>query len=201
MTGVQTCALPILAYEQRQFVELLKALVALSQPIDQFSLGNEQEYQLNGLTNAQFADFIRSLAVSIRGVYSGRISYETSGDFADFWAGQTLGSIDLLGLNLYCGSACNQQYLKENLTAHGVDHVYVSESNADMNTGKYNDDTVHAAEVASDFINLLSTGVKRIYYFDFAASGNLYNVADNWGLYQNGILAQPLTASVLGIRY
>jgi hypothetical protein len=166
--------------------------------MDQFSLGNEQEYRLSGITNDQWVTFLTGLATQVKTVFSGKVSYETSGDFADLWATKNLGDIDLLGLNLYCGYACNLNYLNENITAHGINHVYISETNADMDTGLYNKDSVHAAEVSGDAVKLLSAGVP-VYYFTYSAC-NENGVANHWGLYQCNVLKQPLTSGILNIK-
>jgi hypothetical protein len=180
--------------------------------IDQFSLGNEQEGRLNGMTKYQWVTFVKSLATKVKEVYGGKISYEINGNDADFWATQTRGDIDLLGFNLYCGHGCNKEYLQENIDAHGVDHVYVSEINADMDTGDYENDTAHADELKADLIRLRTEFPNTpFYFFTYEAcstSGHDNNgVAAHWGVFQCNPqnvaeynLAQPAVAAVLGIR-
>lgn len=177
---------------------LTEATWAQANKIPQMSLGNEQEYRLSGLTQTQWYTFLETLATKVKTVYSGQVSYETSGDFANFWATKPLGSIDLLGLNLYCGYGCNANYLQENITAHGATHMYVSETNADMSISQYGNDATHASEVTGDAVKLLNFGVP-VYYFTFSTCNNSNGVQTNWGLYQCNVLAQPLTAKALGI--
>jgi hypothetical protein len=176
---------------------LQEAAWAQAHGIDQFSVGNEQEYRLSGMSQREWHDFITGLATQVKQVLKGVVSYETSGDFADFWAGQSLGGLDLIGFNLYAGYGANSSWVQKNVKAHGQSHVYVSETNADMDTGDYNDDATHAQEVTGDALKLTGLGIP-IYYFTFATN-NSNGVANHWGLYQNSSLAQPLTAGVLGI--
>lgn len=177
---------------------MTEAKWAQTNNIPQFSLGNEVEYSLSGLTQQQFYTYLETLGAQVRTVYSGTISYETSGDFTSDWAKEPLGTIDMLGINLYCGYACNANYLKQNIAAHGASHVYVSEADADMSTRAYSKDSVHASEVKGDAMQLLSYGVP-VYYFTFSTCNNTNGVPTNWGLYQCNRLEQPLTAATLGI--
>ena len=168
--------------------------------IDQFSLGNEQEYRLDGISHEEWATFIGNLATEVKTIYAGKVSYETSGDFAPEWTGFSLGGLDLIGFNLYCGYGCNADYLQMSIDAHGKDHVYVSETNADMGDGgKYDRDRTHASELKSDFSKLLSFNVP-LYYFTFGTCNNSHGVPTNWGIYQCNKLKQPLTAAILGIK-
>jgi hypothetical protein len=176
---------------------IAQATWAQAHGIEQVSIGNEQEYRLSAITKATWAAHLRELAPKVRKVYSGVISYEASGDHAPFWATQTLGGIDLLGVNLYCGYECNLSFLNQVRTKHGASHVYISETNADMATGWYTDDAKHAAEVQGDAMRLLNEGVP-VYYFAYSANGG-NGVPTYWGLYNGTKLLQPKTAAVLGL--
>ena len=124
--------------------------------IQQCSEGNEEEYRLSGVSYQQWGDDLRTIASAARDVYSGTISYETSGDFTQEWSAQSLGDIGLLGLNLYCNYQCNANYLQEAINAFGVSHVYVSETGPDMSMGKYGTDALRAAERDKDRCSSLS---------------------------------------------
>lgn len=177
---------------------IAEAKWAQTNKIDQLSLGNEQEYNLQ-ISQANWTAHLRALAYQVRQVYSGKVSYETSGDFINAWVGQPLGDIDLLGFNLYCGVGCNENYLKTAINAFGATHVYVSETNADMDTSSYNSDSVHAIEVAGDVLKMQKDfPAIPIYYFAFGANGN-GGVDGHWGLYSGTSVQQPLTASALGL--
>lgn len=179
---------------------LAQAKWAQDNGIEQMSLGNEQEYRLSGITQAQWASYLRGLATQVKAVYSGKISYEASGDHADFWATQTLGDIDLLGLNVYCGYSCNKNYLQKNIDKHGVAKVYVAESNCDMPyVSSCKTDSGHATQIQSDFLKLAKEYPNtKFYYFAFGADGGM-GVPTSWGLYNNATLMQPLTAQALGL--
>jgi hypothetical protein len=176
-----------------------QAAWAQANGIPQMSLGNEQEYYLNGITDSQWASYITGLAAQVKTVYSGKVSYETSGDFADEWATQSLGSLDLLGVNLYCGYQCNLNYATELINHFGASHVYISETNCDMtNVASCSNDASHAAEVEGDAVQLLKLGIPE-YYFAYSG-GSADGVPTYWGLFNGTNLQQPLTAAVLGIK-
>jgi hypothetical protein len=180
--------------------------------IDQFSLGNEQERRLKNMTKDQWVTYVKNLATKVKETFKGKVTLEISGDDADFWASQTLGGIDALGLNLYCGEECNENYLQENIDAHGVEHVYVSETNADMSTGNYNDDAAHAEEIKGD-LNVLRQKfpTTSFYFFTLEACSTPDNdrngVKANWAPIQCNPdnpdeynVVQPLTLDALGIK-
>jgi hypothetical protein len=161
--------------------------------IQQCSLGNEQEYRLNGLSDSQWISDLISMAVSMRAVYSGKISYETSGDFTEAWVTQSLGDIDLLGLNLYCGYTCNANYLQEAINAFGVSHVYVSETGCDAQAVKScQSDAGRAAEIKTDAVLLHKNfPATSMYFFTWAANGST-GVPNYWAVND-----EPLTLSAL----
>jgi hypothetical protein len=53
--------------------------------IPQFSVGNEQEARLSGVSKAEWANEVVALAAAVHAVYTGRVSYEASGLVADDW--------------------------------------------------------------------------------------------------------------------
>lgn len=178
---------------------LTQAKWAQANSIDQMSLGNEQEYRLSGLTKDQWVSFLQTLATAVKKVYQGKVSYETSGDFASYWSTKSLGDIDLIGFNAYAGYGANAGFVTGPAKVFGIDRVYISETNADMDTGNYDSDAVHATEVKGDAVKLLGLGVP-VYFFAFGAANNTNGVADHWGLYDNaGNVRQPLTAAALGL--
>jgi hypothetical protein len=129
---------------------------AQSNGIDEVSVGNEQEYRLSGLSVASWIAHTKTLAAAVRQVYSGKISYSTSGDFVDAWVGAGgLGALDALGENDYCGFACNENYIKEAISAWGVSHVEVSETNCDIpNVGACQSDSGLGNELRADLLKL-----------------------------------------------
>jgi hypothetical protein len=160
----------------------------------QISIGNEQESRLSGITPSQFAQHLIGLASQVRQFYSGKISYEINSDFLGTWQQTGLGSIDLLGLNVYCGAGCNASRIQSAINSFGVSHVYVSETNSDMDTGNYNNDATHAADVQNNFMVLHKNFPNTpMYYFDFLAGAP-------WGLFDGTRYVQPLTAAVLGLK-
>lgn len=168
--------------------------------IPQLGIGNEQEYRLSGMTQAQWQQHVVELAAKIRPIYSGKISYELSSDHLQTWVAGGMGSLDLLGFNAYCGLSCNESRLVSAIQAFGASHVYISETNVDMNTGKYGTDQLHADALKKDLLVLMQKFPNiRFYYFAFISGGS---APSHWGLYNDSgtALAQPLTAAVLGIK-
>lgn len=183
-------------FTQSQFTQyenevIQQAKWAQANGISQISLGNEQEYRLDGVTQAAWASDLRAIASAVRAVYSGKISYETSGDFSGEWADQSLGDIDLLGLNLYCGYGCNSAYLQEAIQAFGASHVYISETNCDL-TGSQNcpNDVALSAEVQADAVMLLSFGVPE-YFFAYRSGGD--GTSAVWGIFNGNSVQYPQT--------
>lgn len=175
---------------------IAQAQWAQQNAMPQMSIGNEQESRLSGMTPMQWVGHLHDLSAQVRKVYSGKISYEINSDDLPLWQQNGLGSIDLLGLNVYCGVGCNSDRIASAIKSFGVSHVFVSESNADMETGLYNSDATHAANVKANFMVLHSTFPNTpLYYFNFLGSGS-----GQWGLYSGTTLVQPLTAAALGIK-
>jgi hypothetical protein len=151
-----------------------EAAWAQANGVTRFSLGNEQEYRLNGVSQSTWASDLRAIATAVRTVYSGTLSYETSGDFAQEWQNQSLGSIDYLGLNLYNSYyPSNASALQNEINAHGLSHVYISETNCDViNVTARKNDTGLAAEVAGDAVKLHENFPNTpMYFFTFSANG------------------------------
>ncbi len=168
--------------------------------IPQISIGNEQEYELGDVSQDEWVEHLKSLAAQVHTVYSGKVSYETSSDFLPLWKRHGLGSIDLIGLNNYCGYGCNGSRIADAVKVFGYGHVYVSETNADMETGLYDSDLAHAARVNGDLMALLKIYPVPMYYFTYSTSPSGGMVDNHWGLFNGNTLRQPLTAAVLGIR-
>ena len=165
--------------------------------ISQLGLGNEQESRLSGITQDEWAKHVADLAVQVHAVYKGKVSYEINSDFLPLWQKNGLGGLDLLGLNVYCGAGCNADRISSAIQSFGVSHVYVSETNSDMDTGRFDSDQAHATEIQQDYLVLLKKFPIPMYYFNFLSGGT---APAHWGLYNGTTLVQPLTAAALGIK-
>ena len=75
--------------------------------------------------------------------------------------------------------------------------MYVSETNADMGTGRFSSDQAHALEVQQDLLVLMKTFPIPFYYFNFISGSG---AASEWGIYSGTTIAEPLTAAALGIK-
>lgn len=171
-----------------------QATWAQANGIPQFSVGNEQEYRLSGISTSQWANTVVALAAQVHTVYSGKVSYETSGDFADSWAKVNLRSLDLLGLNLYGGYTFNASVLQENITAHGASHVYASETNCDIaHVADCRTDAGLANEVEGDLMKLIKRFPQTAFYAFTWRSGGTDPAY--WGL-----INYPATLAVLGVK-
>lgn len=162
--------------------------------VPQLSVGNEQEYRLSGLSVSQWASHVIALAGQVHAVYSGRVSYETSGDFASGWAKADLANLDLIGLNLYGGYSFNAHAVQENIAAHGVSRVYVSETGCDIaHVAGCKSDAGIASEVKGDLVKLIAQFPQTAFYaFTWRAGGT---DPAFWGL-----VNYPQTLAVLGIQ-
>lgn len=180
----------------RQYDEgvLSEAAWANAHAIDELSLGNEQEYRLSGMSIAFWIAHLKTLATQVRQVYTGKISYATSGDFtADWVKAGNLGSIDSLGLNLYCSYNCNRNYLGSSISAFGLSHVEVTEINCDIaNVKACQSDTGLLAETQGDLLKLHSLyPTMQMYVFAFRSGGTAPAFWD--------IHLYPLTMKALGL--
>jgi hypothetical protein len=161
--------------------------------IAQFSVGNEQAARLSGISFSEWANEVVALAADLRAVYSGKVSYEASGYFVDNWATVDLGSLDLLGLNIYGGYAFNAHALAENIAAHGASHVYVSEINCDIaHVPLCQTDAGLATAMNDDLLRLVREFPQTAFYiYTWRAVGPDYAV---------GVVNYPKTLAALGIR-
>jgi hypothetical protein len=138
---------------------------AQSNGIDQFSVGNEQEARLSGISFSRWANEMVALAADVRAYFPGTVSYEAGGNYADDWAKVNIGSLDLLGLNSYGGYARNALSLTENMAAHGESHVYLSETNCDIKGNPLcKTDAGLASELKDDLLRLIREHPQTAFY-------------------------------------
>jgi hypothetical protein len=161
--------------------------------IDQFSVGNEQEARLSGISFSQWVNEIVALAADLRAFYYGVISYEASGFFVDAWPTVNIGSLDLLGLNLYGGYEFNKHGLQENMDAHGASHVYMSEINCDIaHVPLCQTDAGLATEMKGDLLRLIREFPQTGFY--------VYTWRQAGPDAAMGLVNYPKTLAALGIR-
>jgi len=133
--------------------------------IDQFSIGNEQEARLSGISFSRWANEMVALAADVRAYFSRTVSYEADSNFADDWTKADLGSLDLLGLNSYGGYPRNALSLRENMAAHGESHVYMSETNCDIKGNPLcKTDAGLASELKDDLLRLIGEHPQTAFY-------------------------------------
>ena len=159
--------------------------------IDQFSLGNEQEARLTGVSFPQWVNIIVALAADLRAFYFGAISYEASGYFVDDWPKVNIGSLDLLGLNIYNGYDFNSRALRKNIAAHGEGHVYLSETNCDVIHVCRTDEAL-ATEMKGDLLRLIGEFPQTGFY--------VYTWRQAGADAAFGMVNYPKTLALLGIR-
>lgn len=151
---------------------IAQAKFAQTNGIQEIGIGNEQEYRLSGITINEWIAHVKALSYQVRQVYNGKIIYATSGDFTSNWISQgALGYLDALGLNLYCGSGCNSNYLSMAINAFGKTHVEITETNCDIPyQPSCKTDSGLASEVKIDALKLLNFGVPT-YFFAYRSGG------------------------------
>jgi hypothetical protein len=161
--------------------------------IDQLSVGNEQEERLTGISFSRWANEIVAMAADLRAFFYGAVSYEASGYFVDDWPKVNIGSLDLLGLNLYNGYSFNAHGLQENIDAHGVSHVYMSETNCDIaHVPLCQTDEGLATEMKGDLLKLIQDFPQTAFYvYTWRQAGPDAAV---------GLVNYPKTLALLGIR-
>jgi hypothetical protein len=159
--------------------------------IDQLSVGNEQEDRLSGISLTRWANEVVALAVDVRGVFFGTVSYEVPATYADEWAKANIGSLDLLGL--YYGYARNAAALAENVEAHGASHVYISEINCNLSERPLcATDAGLAAEMKEDLLRLIRENPQMAFYvYTWRAVG--HDAAFS-------LVSYPDTLALLGIK-
>lgn len=163
--------------------------------IHQYSIGNEQESYLSGISVKQWASDLQTICLAVRRVYSGKISYEMNSQYlSQYISAGGVPCLTYFGLNLYGGYQYNLATAQQAMAAFGTSHVYISETNCDVSNPSTGcaDDATHAAEVKNDAVKLLSLGIPE-YFFTFR--GGADDVATNWG-----IITEPLTAAAIGIK-
>jgi hypothetical protein len=161
--------------------------------IDQFSVGNEQEARLSGISFDLWASQMVALAADVRAVFYRTVSYEAGGNFADDWAKVNIGSLDLLGINSYGGYERNALSLRENMATHGASHVYLSETNCDaIHVLPCRTDAGLSEEMKGDLLRLMREFPETAFY--------VYT----WRAVGHDVLASmvnyPQTLAMLGIR-
>jgi hypothetical protein len=82
---------------------LSRATLAAQYGVDDFTIGNEDEYRIDGttLTAATFRSNLKALATSVKSRFNGTVSYTVSQNHTFGWISDGKGSIDKLGLNVY----------------------------------------------------------------------------------------------------
>lgn len=172
---------------------LRQAKWAQANGIAQFSVGNEQEDRLKDISESQWARDVVAMAAAVHQVFFGTVSYETPRNRATAWTRVDLGALDLLGLNMYDGFAADARALSDNIAAHGVRHVYVSETNCGFNSvAACTTDSGLAAETQGDLLRLIRDYPQTAFYlYTWRAVGQ--DAAF-------GIVNYPQTLAVLGIK-
>lgn len=154
-----------------------RAQLAESYGIDEFTLGNEDEYRIDGTTLSIgiFRSNIISLAADVKQVFSGDISYTVSHNHTFGWISigkHNLGSLDKLGLNVYGSHPADQRYFiyilstfyKEFGSAMYISEFNITDNWADAPASEH--ERYVALKTKIDYIR--RTGVNEAYYFIFS---------------------------------
>jgi|GEM_PF-4288376 hypothetical protein len=193
ITGGEWGMLDMAQLPQYRAQAMQHAKWAQANGIDQFSVGNEQEARLSGISFELWASEMVALAADVRAVFYGTVSYEAGGNFADDWAKVSIGSLDLLGINSYGGYERNALSLRENMAAHGASRVYLSETNCDaVHVLSCRVDGGLSQEMKGDLLRLMREFPETAFY--------IYT----WRAIGHDVLASmvnyPQTLAMLGIR-
>lgn len=169
---------------------------AESEGIDQFSLGNEQEYRLGDLNLAQWIVNLKYLASKVDDVYSGVISYELSGDYLDQYIEGGKGTLDRYGVSAYC---CWEKFAQKATQAWGEEGVYFSEFNVDPKWVHFDSKQDQADALQLALNEMEPYDHMQLYYFTFR-DGAYGTVANRWAVMRTDNTLETPIAEVLGIR-
>lgn len=82
---------------------------------DQFQIGNELHYKVDGstLTTTTLRSNLRTLATSVKAVFSGDVSYSTDVNDYTGWISEGVGDLDKIGYHCYANWSSSGKYLNE----------------------------------------------------------------------------------------
>jgi hypothetical protein len=181
---------------------------------DEFLIGNELHYKIDGttLTQAQLRTNLKTLATSVKAVFSGYVTYsfDTNGEPVTGWVAEGRGTIDYLAYNAYNEyvQVGNNGYIWERQTTNNVpgliaefgDNFYISEFHIDSSSaeiGALQNDTIYTT-YRRMYKMLYDYGASRIYAFgwvgfkhqgddNFSMKTIAGNYNDVWNVIKNGL--------------
>ena len=163
--------------------------------IDQFSLGNEQEYRLKGVSLGTWIANLHYLSTEVKKVYHGTVSYDFSGDYLQQYINGGKGTLDKYGINAYC---CWGSFADKAAAAFGEDGFYFGEFDVDRKYVSFPTDQDWADGVTAAYNDIKGHGTLPLYFFTFRDGG--YGLPDGmWAVMrQDNTLVKPV-ADALGI--
>lgn len=151
---------------------------AQGDPRLEFQIGNEEELHHDAsVSDLQVRNFIRQLAVKVKQIYSGTVSYSSSvfiGDEYIKWDVEGLGGLDRIGFNLYGSDNFFKLCVQQINTRFGK-RAFVSEWGTNNGYQDYSSEEVYFRTIARRAKVLIEVGIEA-YFYNFMESGNRWGV-------------------------
>ncbi|HSW65516.1 MAG TPA: hypothetical protein VLI54_00050 [Bacillota bacterium] len=169
------------------------AATATSLGVDQFSLGNECELHADGttLTAGTVRSDIRALALAVKAVFGGIVSYEADQNQSAAWVSEGIGALDKLGLNVYSNAATHAA----RLAAIGTGRTYVSEFNNQSGYFTANNEAVFTNNVMERLHTIRTGGIQTAYFYNWQ-----YDTAYQWALHLPNGAYRQVFYPLVGVR-
>lgn len=177
-----------------------RAMYAESIGVDEFNVANEDEYRIDGTTLpiATFRQNISSLALDVKAVFSGIVSYAVSHNHTFGWITFGLGNLDKIGLNIYGSSPYDHRffiYIISTFYRAFGDNMYISEFNIADSWPSFTEGEASQKHMLRDrIVYIRQLGVKEAYFFTYCHASDdefALRLADGsfrqmWGLFIEG---------------
>lgn len=150
-----------------------RAAIADAHGIDEYTVANEDEYRIDGTTLpiATFRSNISTLALAVKAVYTGVVSYSVSHNHTFGWIAFGKGNIDRFGLNVYGSNAYDHRfflYVLNTFYAAFGSSMYISEfSIIDSWPALTMNDSQQKQALRDRLAYIRRLGVAEAYYFTY----------------------------------
>lgn len=144
--------------------------------VDEFAIGNEEEYKVDGttITVSQVQANLKALATEVQAIFTrGPVSYHTSKDFLEDWLALGKGDIDTMGWNLYMGGqwGYDDTWMDaiDLMVAEWGDNAFLSEfAPSYTNLADYSTNETTQATGTQTMMDYCSfAGIRRAYWFAY----------------------------------
>ena len=141
--------------------------------LPELCIGNECDYQADGttLTAATVRSDVRAMVATVKAIYSGVVSYNTTVLQLSGWTSEGIGSLDKIGWNSY-DTLSNFQSRNPTIVSNFGSKGYVSEFGCITHGfSDYNDESAWYTDVVNRVSSLASNNVSTGYFFCYRDGG------------------------------